>query len=386
MAVEVAMRSRRPAPIASSARRLLAVAVVAVAATPRSLDGACSSLVLHSDGQVVFGCNYDRITNDPGIVFIHKRGLAKTGLGPSTTGVYAQWRARYASVVFSLVGYQQAWAGMNERGLTFSTMALSETANPAPDQRPPLDWLWPQYLLDTCETVDDVIATDALVRTYTVDHYLVADRHGGVAVIEFLDGRMVVHTGPQLCAPVLTNSVYSTSCRLWESLRPTGNYPAGNSSIERFCLAADRVADFSGTTTEAAVSYAFDTLRGIYTGGSHTYTRWSIVFDIANLRAYFKTQTNAQIRWVDLHAFDLRCQRPALMLDMNAGLWDDVSGEFTEYDSDVNRAFMEGYFQRWGIPYTSAELSALLQHLEGYTCTFPPPRRRLYGSPRAPGP
>jgi len=361
-----------------------ATLVIAGCLTAIALRGAsgpsptddCSSLVLHNDTQVIFGCNYDRITNDPGLVFIHKRGLVKSWLYPSTTGVYAGWTAKYASVVFSLVGYQQAWAGMNERGLTFSTMSLSQTVSPPPDHRAPLDWLWPQYLLDTCETVDDVIASDALVRTTTVDHYLVADRYGGVAVVEFLDGRMVVHTGSQLCAPVLTNSVYSNSCATWEFLRATGNYSHVSDSVQRFCLAADLVAEFSGTTTEAAVNYAFDTLRVIYRGDTR-FTRWSIVFDTSNLRAYFKTQTAPAIRWVDLAAFDLRCSRPTMMLDVNTDLEGDVSGEFTSYDSAINRALMEGYFHRWDIPYTEEQLSSVLEHLEGFACTMPSVRRRI---------
>ena len=353
---------------------LVATALVVVFGG-REAIGDCSSLVLHNDGQVIFGCNYDRISNDPGLVFIHKRGLVKTGFSPSTTGTIAQWTARYASIAFSLAGYQQAWGGMNERGLTFSTMSLSETENPPPDQRPPLEWLWPQYVLDTCETVDDVIATDALVRTSTVDHYLVADRNGGVAVIEFLDGRMVVHTGAGLCAPVLTNSVYANACETWEFLRSTGNYSQVSDSTQRFCLAADRVAAFSGTTTEAAVNYAFATLRAIYRDAS--YTRWSIVYDTANLRVYFKTQTNPAVRWVDLMAFDLRCGRPTMMLEVNADLEGDVSGEFTEYDSDVNRALMEGYLQRWGIPYDAQQLQGVVLHVEAFACTTPSVRRRL---------
>ena len=77
-----------------------------------------------------------------------------------------------------------------------------------------------------------------------------------------------------------------------------------------------------------------------------------------------------------------------MMLDVNAELSGDVSGEFTGYDSDVNRALMEGYLQRWEIPYDEQGVQSLLQHLEGYACGFPPPRRRLSGIPssRVPGP
>ena len=328
----------------------------------------CSSFVLDNHGGHIFATNFDMSVNDPGMVFIHKKGLEKTGMNPSTTGVYAQWTARHASVVFSLLGYQHAWAGMNDRGLTFSTMALETTDNEPPDHRPPLDWMWPQYLLDTCETVEDVIATDLRVRTYTVDHYLVADRSGGVAIIEFLDGRMVAHTGSDLCVAALTNSVFSDSCAVWELARSTGRYTSYDFSLERFCLAADRVVGFTGASTAGAVEFAFDSLREIYRPPYLGYTRWSIVFDIRNLRAYFRTQTNPEIRWVDLEAFDLRCGRPAMMLDINENLSGDVSDAFSEFDSDRNREFMEAYLQRWVIPYDPEALGLLLRDFEGFPC------------------
>ena len=67
---------------------------------------------------------------------------------------------------------------------------------------------WIQYQLDTAEAVDDVLASDKRVR---IDgrvplHYLVSDRTGRAATIEFLHGRLVAHVGDALPVPVLTNS------------------------------------------------------------------------------------------------------------------------------------------------------------------------------------
>jgi choloylglycine hydrolase len=346
----------------------LLAAGAAIATEKSDAPDDCSSFVLDNRGRHIFATNLDQIVNEPGMVFIHKRGVVKTGLNPSTTGAYAEWTAKYASVAFSLVGFQHAWAGMNERGLTFSTMRLEETRNPQPDHRPPLDWMWPQYLLDTCETVEDVIATDLQVRNYTVDHHLVADRHGGVAVIEFLDGRMVAHTGSELCVAALTNSVYDESCSMWQFMQSARDYTGYGNSLERFCLAADQVEEFQGTSTANAITFAFDTLRAIYRQQYRGYTRWSIVFDIHNLRAYFKTQSKPEIRWVDLEGFDLRCGRPAMMLDINEGLSGDISDAFTPYDADRNREFREAYYRRWAIPYDPQQMQRLLDYVDAYPC------------------
>jgi penicillin V acylase-like amidase (Ntn superfamily) len=354
--------------VVATAMCLLGAGSVAAAGLGDPEFDDCSAFVLDNRGQAIFACNYDMSADDDGMVFIHKRGTVKTAFAASTTGEMARWTATYGSIAFSLVGNQHAWAGMNERGLAFSTMRLDRTVSPPPDHRPPVDWLWPQYILDTCETVDDVIASDALVRTETVDHYLFADRFGGVAVIEFLDGRMVSHTGPELCVAALTNTTYSQSCEMWERLRETRNYRSEDFSIERFCLAADRVAEFTGSSTAGAVDFAFESLRGIYRLPYNGYTRWSIVFDTLNLRAYFKTKRSPEIRWVDLEAFDLRCGCPVMMLGINEVPSGDVTGAFTDYDSDRNLEFREAYYRWWRIPFDHQDMLRLSEYLESFPC------------------
>ena len=157
-----------------------------------SFSQTCSSFVLENGGYAVFGTNYDN-TIRPGLLFVNKRGVAKHSYSADTGDEPFWWKSRYASVTFNVGGYQHAWAGMNERGLVLSTMGLREAEPPAPDERPSLDWgpLWMQYILDTCATVDEAIAADEQVRNITVDHYLVSDRSGASAVIEYADGGKV---------------------------------------------------------------------------------------------------------------------------------------------------------------------------------------------------
>ncbi len=141
------------------------------------------------------------------------------------------------------MGYQYAWGGMNERGLSLTTMSLDETRQPTADARPPLDsGEWVQYILDTCATVEEVIATDSQVRIFTVDHYLIGDRFGNAAVIEFLDGRMVSHTAPNLPVAALTNNVYEDSCTGDELVSC-----AGSGTLERKCVGWTDFAGFDNS-------------------------------------------------------------------------------------------------------------------------------------------
>jgi penicillin V acylase-like amidase (Ntn superfamily) len=189
---------------------------------PAGPDGACTSFCLDNGDHCVFGTNMDHGTFQVGQLFVNKRHVMKTAWESSTSGEYARWISLYGSVTFNMIGSQMVWGGMNEAGLMISTMSLVETEEPSPDERLPLAApFWVQYQLDNASTIEDVIASDALVRvTNGYDHYLVCDRTGDCAVIEFLDGEMIVYTGPTLPTQALANSTYQDSLTALED----GNY------------------------------------------------------------------------------------------------------------------------------------------------------------------
>jgi hypothetical protein len=173
---------------------------------------ACTSLCLENGDHCVFGANMDGSIQE-GQLIVNPRHVLKTAWEPSTSGEYARWISRYGSVTLNAVGPQFPWAGMNEAGLMISTMALVEAEAPAPDTRTPLvSPLWIQYQLDNSGTVGEVVASDALIRpTLEYGHYLVCDRTGECAVIEFLDGEMVVYRDAALPVQALANSSYQDS-------------------------------------------------------------------------------------------------------------------------------------------------------------------------------
>lgn len=338
----------------------------------------CSAVSLMAGGATVFGANLDYRDFCRGQVFINPRGLHKTGTLAGTTGAYAEWDATYASVTFNFVGYQIAWAGMNEAGLVMSTMSLYETELPRPDPRPVLDsGNWMQYLLDTCATVDEVLATDEAVRNLTVDHYLVADRSGAAATIEFLDGGLVAHTGSDLPVSVLTNSPYSEVLRLWQTYGGSGSYAWMDGSSERFCIAADRVSEFTGSTAEEGVAFAFETLDAVagQRFSQHT-SQWSLVFDTGALRAYFRTHADRTLRWVDLGAFNPWCGRPVQMLDIHAQIAGDARPAFGDYSHAEARDQLLWFIDFWSVDATPAGVDFLLRHFEGFACEPPELVRR----------
>jgi penicillin V acylase-like amidase (Ntn superfamily) len=179
----------------------------------QSVSQLCTSFCLDNGDYCVFGTNMDHDEVKVSQVYVNKRNVLKTGWETGTTGKYARWISKYGSVTINTAGYQLVWGGMNEAGLMISTMSLNQTLEPQPDERPPLtSGLWVQYLLDNYSTVAEVIASEAKVRIKDArDHYLICDRDGVCAVIEFLDGKMTAYTGSSLPVKALTNSTYRDS-------------------------------------------------------------------------------------------------------------------------------------------------------------------------------
>lgn len=335
--------------------------------------GACTSFCLDNDGYCVFGTNLDSDAHE-GILYVNKRNVSKAGWDQSTTGEVAIWTSEYGSLTFNLVGYQLPWAGMNEAGLVISTMALEESLAPAPDGRPPLESpFWVQYQLDNYSTVEEVIASESLVRfSSQLDgccHYLVCDRTGTCATIEFLGGEMVVHAGSALPVAALANSTYEESVQAWherslEELAEVSDAEETVFSLFRFATAADAVTSFRPTNSQSAVEYAFDTLEQ----ADNRWTVWTIVFDAENLQVHFRTKWNPHIRSIDLGKLDFTCGTEVQMLDVHADLSGDIGDDLETYSHDASLDHYVNVLEQLGLGSSRDQLESLLRQLERFSC------------------
>ncbi|MEW6741901.1 MAG: linear amide C-N hydrolase [Planctomycetota bacterium] len=326
----------------------------------------CTSFVLKGDGYLVFGTNYDNSFRD-GFLYVNQEGIAKRGWELSTKGECAKWVSKYGSLTFSLAGYQLPWAGMNTAGLVLSTMALAETRQPAPDGRCPLTSpLWMQYLLDTCATVEEVIATDKVVRiSGGVDHYLVGDRTGDCVAIEFLDGKTVFHRGATMPVQVLANDPYAICADQWKKGVPAGlnRYD----SRARFARVDKMMRAYGPDDPLSPTACAFQILASVASSA----TRWSIVFDIRNLKVAFRTDRNQEIRNIDLANLDFSSESPVTMLDVHADLKGDVEDEFFDYDHEESLALTLRAVKHFRPDMTEETVRQIYQQLED----FAPPRK-----------
>jgi len=324
--------------------------------SPAPPAGACTTFCLKHAGKVIFGRNYDFMIGD-GLVLVNKRDVAKTS---AVTGdLAASWISRYGSVTFNQFGREFPTGGINEKGLVVELMWLDGTRYPGPDARGSVGVLeWIQYQLDQRADVADLLAHAEDVRIHGASplHYLVADRSGAAAVIEFLDGRLVTHSGPTLPVAVLANDVYEESVARWRG-----------SAQDRFGRAAAMVRDYEESPRGSIVDYGFDVLAAVAQQGA---TRWSIVYDLPALTVHFRTSTHPAIRSFTLTSFDYSCGTTVRMLDVNAPLSGDVAARFVDYTHQANLALVAGSYA--GVPFLSGttreEVESAARHGEATKC------------------
>jgi penicillin V acylase-like amidase (Ntn superfamily) len=302
-------------------------------------SSACTTFFINKNGQLIFGRNYDWVTG-AGMVCTNLRGLQKTSM-KQEDGVTISWVSDYGSVSFNQYGKEFPTGGMNEKGLVVELMWLDGTRYPEPDSRPALGVLqWIQYQLDKSSTVDEVIATDRILRITskgTPLHYLVADAGGNVATIEFLKSKMVVHKGKELPFPVLTNNTYDESIKQTKAVNEGRSF--ANNSIDRFAKACSMVQQFQMKDINTpVVDYAFSILNKV---SQNDWTKWSIVYDITNKRINFKSHDFTNVKTVSFSSFDFSCASLPKMFNINQNGKGDVSASFKNFSIADSRPILE---------------------------------------------
>jgi choloylglycine hydrolase len=305
---------------------------------------ACTAFVLRGRDAVLLAKNLDWPVGD-GYIFINKRKVEKKAFAVDP-GAALRWTSRYGSVTFNQFGREFPLGGINEVGLVIEELS-GPAEYPPPDERPFLNELqWIQYHLDTCRSVKEVIKSDRalrIARSLFKLHYLVADRKGNTAVIEFSGGKMVSYSGDGLKVPVLTNNDYPESLRYLGLHKGFGGDRAasnGPESGERFVRAATALSELRWLGQRAFVDDAFVTLRFV----EQADTQWSIAYSIPGRRIFFKTRAHRRYKIISLEDLDFSCESPVLMLPVNTEAAGNMSRSFVDYDGQKNRELLVSVF------------------------------------------
>ncbi len=329
---------------------------------------ACTTFCFDTPEGPVYGVNMDLLFPGDGLVFINQKGISKEGFQKSTTGETVKWVSRYGSVTFNLAGREFAWGGMNEAGLVVGTMELLDGQFPVPDDRPALTiGTWAQYVLDTCSSIDEVIALDRIVRiedSAPPAHYLISDADGNCASIEFFEGKPVCRRGDDLPVKAMSNSPYDTSLATFKKGGPRWWERDRGQTRRRFSNAAKRNAAYPSSGEDNAIKYAFDTLTRDVAAG---HTKWNVVYNIPTREVWFRSARSPAVKHLSLNDFDLSSESPLLMLDMNAPLEGDVKDALIPFDYDINLMVFRNLCARYDIELTEDETNEIMQKFETFT-------------------
>ena len=306
---------------------LLAV-VTALSLAPPA--GACSRVTwLGPDGMVITGRSMDWPYSFHSHLYAVPAGSTQDGAG----GVNSlTWTRKYGAI--EVAGTTDpsgpidgVFDGMNTTGLVANLLYLGESDfGPAPsDNRPRLSFAgWVDYVLTSFASVKEVVDAFADPSIYIVPinfgpgaaahptvHLSVTDASGDSAIIEYLDGKPVIHHGRQY--QVMTNSpTYDQQLKLnakWDDVDKNKDLPGSIQSQDRFVRASYYLSKLPQTSDERqAVAGVFSVMRNVsvpwgvgdpeHPNLSPTY--WRSVADSTNKIYYFESALSPNIVWVNL--------------------------------------------------------------------------------------
>ncbi|CAH0120449.1 hypothetical protein PAE9249_02968 [Paenibacillus sp. CECT 9249] len=297
---------------------------------------------LHWDGKILVCKNQD-VIYDGVFLFTNHRGIRKTAL-MLPPAVPATWVSRYGSLTISQNGKENPNGGMNELGLVVEQTTLWATEHPPADDRHTVNELqWIQYMLDTCGTVQEVLQAATTIRidqSTSKLHYLIADRSGDWAIIDFLNGNMHVYNNT-LSAPVMANSPYQqaidemmSGIANWDDL---GEYE--QNSMERVHTVWERVKN--KTFQAEMVDFGFTTLEE----AKREDTVFSIVYDLANMEIHAMTNRNRERKRIRIAEFDLAKTSPSLAADLQKLQGANAREQFVAYTTQFNHHVVHSFFR-----------------------------------------
>lgn len=264
-----------------------------------------------------------------------------------------RWTSRYGSLVTTVYDIGSI-DGINERGLGVHGLYLKSTdLGPRDASKPGLHaGLWAQYLLDQAATVAEALSLMDGVQLVMVGahgfdatiHLAIEDANGDSAIVEYENGRQVVHHGRQYT--LMTNDpTYEEQLELLaqqDFSHPSRDMPLpGNvNAIDRFQRAAYYAALLpEPKTTRQAVAGVMAIMRNVSVPFGAPYgdfgvydTEYRTVSDLTQKRYFFELTTSPNIVWIELDGIDLaEGAQPQVIDPYDESLIGDVTARFTPY-------------------------------------------------------
>jgi choloylglycine hydrolase len=333
-----------PLPTPSRARRLdITVQVELLAATRPPWDTVadmCTRVLWNTnDIAVLTGRSMDWPESTQPLIVAFPRGRDRNGIAPAGVTEDSNphlWTSRYGSLVSTVYGAGSV-DGFNEAGLGAHALYLECTEFGVRDTSKPAvhAGLWLQYLLDQAATVVEAVALMDSIQLININmrghdanlHLAVEDATGDSAIIEFADGRPVIHHGREYT--LMTNDPsYDKQLELLaqqDFSHPSRDMPLpGNvNPIDRFQRAAYYAALLpKPETPRQAVASVMAIVRNVSVPFGAPYqdfgiydTEYRTVTDLTRRVYFFELTTSPNVIWVKMDELDLNEGAPVVAVN-----------------------------------------------------------------------
>lgn len=296
---------------------------------------SCSRIFLNCKvDTLIVTRTWDWDEDDRTELWVHPRGMEVDG-GMEENSLF--WISKYGSIVVKTLDDTEV-EGMNEHGLNVNLLYLQGTEYEARDERPGISTArWVRYFLDNFKTVKEAVAGLNQFQVVSVPfagehhpiHISMGDATGDSAVLEYLNGSLVVHHGLQY--NVMTNDpIYSEQLarlKMYKSLGGTTSLPGDVVSTDRFVRASYYLHHLPEACKSAeAVAYAFALIRTVSIPPGAPYhdhcetgvfpTWWTTVADLTNKMYYFKSTLNLHTVSIAMDDMDFSTGLPATKLNL----------------------------------------------------------------------
>jgi len=282
---------------------------------------SCTRLFWNTKGAMIVGRTFDWGTHYNETIHVLPRGMLHQG---QTGDNDAQWTARYGSIV--VVEHDQNLEGItdgvNEKGLAAHLLSFKGAVYEQRDaSRPSVSNLqWLQYYLDNFASVNELINHINEVQIIPNDferfravplHVAVEDADGDSAIIEFIQGKLVVFHHRDYT--LMTNApTYSEHLKEWANYEeencPRAKIPLNDSSKSRFirasCYMRALPAPENGDQALGMIASITENASVPYGLSRSEATWWHSLIDLTRKRYYFKSTRVHNLFWLDYAKID----------------------------------------------------------------------------------
>lgn len=334
----------------SFARYALSLICASALLTANIAEACTRAVYLGPNDRILTGRSMDWKLPIVSNLWAMPRGIARDGAAGARS---VEWVSEYGSLVTT--GYDISTTdGMNEAGLVVNLLWEVEATYPEDDGETPRISLsvFPQYLLDRFATVADAVedlrANPVQVaggevpvgppgRGATV-HFSMSDATGDSAIIEFVDGEMVIwhDRSYQVMTNEPTFDRQLAILEYWNGVNPREFMPGTVRATDRFVRANFYINSVvQSDDPRIAAASVFSVIRqtsvpwGISVADQPNLstTRWRVVADHKDKRYYVESVISPSVFWVDLDALDLSEGAEIKKLDLGVDMERVLSGE-----------------------------------------------------------